>query len=65
MGTGEKLDDPVKAYWRAKRAKRLALGLCERCGNDHRPGKTLCQECADRGAVKMREKRRRKSAVRE
>ena len=36
------------------RAKRLALGMCDRCNNPKRAGRTLCSDCAE-------EARRRKS----
>lgn len=35
-------------YWRDRRHKRIAKGLCPRCGKAARPGKRQCQRCSDK-----------------
>lgn len=39
--------DYAKDYQSKRRAELIAEGKCTRCAQQSRPGKTMCQSCAD------------------
>lgn len=51
------------AYFKARRARRIAEGICPVCGKKNdRAGKTLCSACAERQARSNAESWKRKKA---
>lgn len=47
----------AKDYQLARRVKLLKEGKCTRCTNPSRPGKTMCQTCADKWNEYLRGRR--------
>ena len=37
-----------RAFEKARSEKRRAAGLCKTCANEAQPGRTRCQDCADK-----------------
>ena len=46
-----------REYQAERRTRLLNEGRCTRCGDQSRPGRTMCQECADKWNRYLKERR--------
>ena len=49
--------DASSKYQTGRRVSLLKDGKCTRCANESRPGKTMCQTCADKWNAYLKNRR--------